>query len=685
MTEARSVRSWAVLLGTLVLAWWATATWIVPWVIRAAHAGTIPGLGNLMPGRDTRPVDGYLESWQVIARGSVVVVVSGAAMLLALLAVRQFARRRDRTLHPGPAPAGPAGLLLVAGWIGLLTGLVEAWYHLSRVFYQGLESAGRQWGGISQHAVWMSPLANLLTFALIGGLVALVAQAVGNRLEPKVWIAGLAGLACFALTMVTGRVHWAAAGVLAVGATIQLGRILSPGGGEVVALARRSIGWLVAGVLVLGVTVPGLERLRERRQLAGADTPAPGTPNVLFIVLDTERALSTSLHGSSLPTTPFLERLARRGIRFERAIAPSSWTLPSHAAMFTGREVRDLGVDYDTPLDDRHPVLAEVLSARGYATAGFVANPKFLTDLYGLGRGFGVWRDQPIQAGTLVGHSWLAQLLVRTLREARGDHQLLARKTADMVNVEFLDWLGNRPDRPFFAFLNYFDAHAPYLPPEPWNLRFAPSQPRYWIAEPKPGDYSPAELEQLKAAYASGIAYLDDRLMALFAALEDRGLLSNTLVVITSDHGEDLGEGSQVGHGHDLTMPLVHVPLVILGPGLVPAGVTVPAPVDLRSLATTILDLTVGEDPSIEGASLASSWSNLADSLSRPVLYATDGRITSVVTDSFQLLHARDGSERLFNHRQDPLGLHDLAGDPGHAETLAEHQRLLQARLDARP
>jgi arylsulfatase A-like enzyme len=531
----------------------------------------------------------------------------------------------------------------------------------------------------------MSPLANLVALLIVGGLLVAGWAAARGRVQPRVIIAGVTWVGLFSLTMTTGRFHWVASALVTLGLATQLGRTLSPGGGEVVAWARRSTPWLLALVIGMGLLVPIAESRRERRQLAAAGTPAPDAPNVLFVVLDTERAASTSLHGAVRPTTPFLEELAREGVQFERAIAPTSWTLPSHAAMFTGREVRDLGVDWNSPLDDRYPVLAEVLSEHGYATAGFVANHKFLADLFGLGRGFGVWRDQPIQPGTIISHSWLAHLIVGKSRKFLGNHQMLSRKTADMVNSEFLDWLAIRPDRPFFAFLNYFDAHAPYLPPEPWNLRFAPTQPRYWIEGSSPGDYPPSDLDELRIAYATGIAYLDDRLKALFEALGRRGLLENTLIVITSDHGEDFGEGTQVGHGNDLTMPLVHVPLVIIEPGTVPAGVNVAVPVQLQDLAATILDLTVGEDPAIEGESLASHWRIPVDSLPLHVLYSNDGLVTSVVTDSFQLLHARDGSDRLFNHREDPLGLHDLALDPAHAGTLAEHQRLLQAHLDAQP
>ncbi len=685
MIQSRAVR-WAVgLTGAGMAAWWAAVTWGIPLFIRAAHGGRLPLADRLLPGRATRPVEGYLTLWEPIARASVVVAWTAAVLLLGAYLLQRQARRPAAAPDPaGHPPMTSGSFLLVAAWLGLLTGLGEAWYYVSRVFYQGKESAGVF--GISQHAVWMSPLANLVVFTLAGGLVALALRLAGRRLVPRTAITGLFGLGCLALIMVTGRLHWAAAAVLALGIAIQVNRALSAGGGEVVTLARKSAAWLVALVVGLGLLVPVLEVLRERRQLAGAGTPAPGAPSVLFIVLDTQRAASTGLHGATRPTTPFLDQLAQEGVWFERAMAPSSWTLPSHAAMFTGRDISELAVNWTVPLDRRYAVLAEVLSRRGYATAGFVSNNKYLSDVFGLGRGFGVWRDQAILPGAVIVHSWLARTLAEPARKWIGNHQLLRRKTADRVNREFLRWLDGRDDRPFLAFLNYYDPHMPYLPPEPWNLRFSDTQPLYWVDGKRPDTtYTAAEKAELLAAYESSIAYLDNRLEALFAELGRRNLIEDLLVVITSDHGEEFGEHGAFEHGFDMTMTLTHVPLVLRRPGTIPTGVSVPQPVALQDLAATVLDLTGGADAAIGGESLARHWRAPADSASREVVFSNDGRMSSLVTENYQLLRVRGRGDRLYNHREDPHGLRDLAEDPAHAGTLADLQRLLQLQLDARP
>lgn len=685
MSRPASTRGIIGFAAGLVALWWAAVTWGVPLLIRAAHTGRLPLADRLLPGRGRRPLAGYLELWEPIARASVILVLTTALLLIIGLLLRRQGRWRHA--HGPEADAPPATarqLLVIAAGAGLLTGLAEAYYYILRLFYLGQETPGVF--GLSQHAVWLSPLANLTVFLLIGGAAVGVRRLAGERPSPRAVVTGFAWLGLFAVTMATDRLHWAAAAILTLGLAVRFATILSPGAGEVAGLARRRLAWVVLLVVGLGAAVPVVEILREQRQLSAAGHPPTDVPNVLFIVLDTQRAASTGFHGAARPTTPFLDQLAREGVWFQRALAPSSWTLPSHAAMFTGRDISTLGVNWTVPLSGRHAVLAEALSRRGYATAGFVANNKYLSDVFGLGRGFGVWRDQAILPGTVIVHSWLARTLVEPTRQWLGRYQLLRRKTADRVNREFLAWLDRRDDRPFLAFLNYYDPHMPYLPPAPWNLRFSDTQPLYWVdGERADTTYTTAEKAELLAAYEASIAYLDNQLEALFSELESRKLIEDLLVVVTSDHGEEFGEHGAFEHGFDMTMTLTHVPLVLRLPGTIPAGVSVPDPVALEDVAATILGLTGGTDATIGGASLARHWSAPSDPASREMVFSTDGSISSLVTERFQLLRVRGRKDRLYDHREDPHGLHDLAEDPAFAEALTEHQRLIQVRLDARP
>ena len=251
-------------------------------------------------------------------------------------------------------------------------------------------------------------------------------------------------------------------------------------------LVRLSFPIVGCLVLILAATEMGRDRIREwRRDLR--PLPQPGSANVLLVVLDTVAAEHLSLYGYARPTSPTMAELAERGVRFERAQSSSSWTLPSHASLFTGRWPHELSAGWLTPLDGAFPTLAEFLGARGYATAGFIGNCWYCACGSGLERGFDSYTDYIFPRLTAFKAASLVRRTVDGLREAEQfledwlDIDVLKapvdrlfmlvnadRKAAAEVNQEFLDWLTRRrqPNRPFFAFLNYYDAHSPYeLPP----------------------------------------------------------------------------------------------------------------------------------------------------------------------------------------------------------------------------
>ena len=636
------------------------ATWGVPALVRAAHAGRIPLVGRLMRGRASTTADAYIDALAPFVKASVVVVLTTCFVVLMVLLLRkQLERRRNR-----PA-ATTLELFLVALWIGIGTGIGEAYYYLLHVFYLNRETPGVI--GISQHAVWMSPLASAVSLTIIGALLIGARRAFKSRISPQLLVGVLAGLGVLSVAMATGRLHWSAALMLALGAAVVLVRAIAPGAGDIASMARASTIPLTAAIILLGAAVPLYETVREQSQLRAAGTAPVDAPNVLFIVMDTERAESTSLLGGLRRTTPFLEKFARDGVLFERAIAPASWTLPSHAAMFTGRDWTDLGVGPNVPLGDRYPTLAEVLTRRGYATAGFVANVKYLSDVFGLDRGFGRWEDQDITVPTIVDHSWIARsifgLATRSLRVSA----FRRWKTADEVNTALLRWIDRRaPNRPFFAFLNYFDAHAPYETPPEWELGSELNIPRNVLVSEKKdsSDYTPAERADIESAYEASITYLDNRIEALMKGLEDRDLRRNTVVIITSDHGEEFGEHGQLGHGFGVTMPLLHVPLVIVYPNRIKPGLRVSSPIEIQRLAATVMRFTGGPDRSLGGRSLIAFWTpGIANPVNPYAAFSIDQNIASVVTPTLHFTRNRRGAEQLFNHTTDPLELHDLSGD----------------------
>jgi arylsulfatase A-like enzyme len=452
--------------------------------------------------------------------------------------------------------------------------------------------------------------------------------------------------------------------------------------------------------------------LKERRQ-AGRPLPPVDSPNVLLIVMDTVRADRLSLYGYHRPTTPQLKQLATRGIRFDKVRATAPWTLPSHASMFTGLLPHEVGVEWMTPLRGEFPTLAEFLGFHGYATAGFAANTLFCSYDTGIDRGFTHYEDYefgPLAAartafvvdyafkalfGLVVnyGRSFDAGLL-RPLQEIVLSWVLARdRISARAINLRFVDWLVRRrePRRPFFAFLNYFDAHTPYVPPTIAGHRFGVRPQTLaectvldgWVDVKKLG--LPPYFQILASdAYDNCLAYLDEQLGELFEELEHRGELDRTLVVVTSDHGEGFGEHGLFDHGESLYGTEISVPLLIVPPRRSRSQGVVSETVSLRNLPATIIELVGLEaGASFPGQSLAGMWrksppgpgstvfDGVISELNSPnPTNPNQGRspakrgplIALAEGDYVYIRNEGDGAEELFNEREDPRELHNQAG-----------------------
>ncbi len=252
----------------------------------------------------------------------------------------------------------------------------------------------------------------------------------------------------------------------------------------------------------------------------------------------------TAEFGYSRPTTPrlarFAPRLARcaqRGVRFRRASSPASWTLPSHASKFTGRWPREIAVNFLTPLGSDQPTLAEVLGSRGYLTGGFVGNYIYASRESGLDRGFSLIKDYAADLGGLLTSSaWGAGLLNSTTVRLRTGHlKWFGGREADQLNQDFMSRLSRKERRPFFAFVNYFDAHGEYDPPALFDTVFRSSnRPRdnHFLKNGKL--ISREEARPELDAYDGAIAHFDGQVGSLLDSLDARGELRNTIVSITS-------------------------------------------------------------------------------------------------------------------------------------------------------
>ncbi len=542
---------------------------------------------------------------------------------------------------------------------------------------------------VGHHVWWTAPAALLALFVPIAAGIGLV-----GRLVPRfpAWLATawvFAALGVFGALYTFPQIQRLAALVLSAGVATAASRWLA--GREPLArrwFRRAAPAGLALLTAVAAVSI-GRDVLRERRSLAALPPARPGTPNVLLIVLDTVRAMSLSLHGYHRATTPELERWAERGVTFLQAYSTAPWTLPSHASLLTGRWMHELSADWMVPLDDRFPMLSEVLGAAGYRTGGFVANTDYCSAEVGLDRGFGRFEDYTLTTGQVLRSAalWRAVARVEPLRRLIGNYDNLGRKMAPAISRAFLTWAA-ADDRPFFAMLNYYDAHRPYLPPEPWPARFrtpeVPLNTRYRKengAEPNP---TPARIQGAIDAYDAAIAYLDHEIGKLLDALDKQGMLQRTIVIVTSDHGEEFMEHGAWDHGNTLYQAGVHVPLLIIGPG-VPGGLRVDAPVSLRDIPATVAGLLDLSDSPFPGRSLARWWAGgattVADSVftgvrqvpRQPFWYPVSrGNLASIRVGPLRYIrNYGDGVEELFDVERDPMEREDLARDPGLSDVLS--------------
>lgn len=334
--------------------------------------------------------------------------------------------------------------------------------------------------------------------------------------------------------------------------------------------------------------LPGDVKPYCRSEAIGLSAP-PRMQNVLLVSIDSLRADHLGCYGYPRNTSPNLDRLAAAGYRFENAVSQASWTLPSHASLLTSRHPSSHGVDRSRrKLGSRTETLAMWLKAMGFYTGAVVSGP-FMKRLYGFDRGFHEYDDE--LAGVDNPHSVV---------------------TSDRIHEKVKDFLDRHGNRPFFLFLHYWDVHYDYNPPAPYDRLFDPD----YEGDLDASDFehnraihagmSPRDLEHLVALYDGEIRFVDDHIGMLVKELQKRKLYKETLVVITSDHGDEFFEHGEKGHAHSLYQELVHVPLIVRSPKK-PGGKSVPHPAALVDIAPTVLELlgSWGERTRMEGRSLA--------------------------------------------------------------------------------
>jgi len=559
---------------------------------------------------------------------------------------------------------------------------------------------------LGAYLAWMPAAANGLVFFAMAALLSPLLAAFPRLPRRRLVVLLFGTLGWFNVLMLASpTVAWWAILIFSAGLAAGLGRLIQ----RAPATADRIVGWtLVPMLAAVPLFAVGIEVSRLAAERRAQDVPPPGTraPNVLLLVMDNVRAMNLSAYGYFRRTTPALEALARRGVRFEEAYSTSSWSLPSHASILTGRWVHELNAggvlnaDWRTPLDGRFATLAEVLSRRGYATAGFVANLAYAQRESGLSRGFGRYEDYALTLRQVLMSSQLGARAVTVwhnhVRELPGPvSPYYHRKSVASINARLLRWVDRLEGRPFFIFVNYFAAHVEYYaPPEaPFEFRtaFRDSVPRQGATPSLRIPFSPTATN---VGYDRAIAYTDRELGKLFAELDQRGLLDSTLVIVTSDHGEEFREHGIFGHGNTLYLPALRVPLILSYPARVPSGVVLGRAVSLRDLPATVLDITGDTaQTGIPGRSLARHWNpapagtGTVDTLfaelnqginSPPHFPVSRGDMKSVFVDGLHLILNGDGVIELYDTRADPWEQRDLAGDSTHADEVRQLGELLR-------
>ncbi len=448
-------------------------------------------------------------------------------------------------------------------------------------------------------------------------------------------------------------------------------------------------------VLVAALVVPTLlERLGAVDAVAPARyAPPEGAPDVLVVVLDALRADHVGAYGYRRDTTPVFDHLAREATLFVEATAPATWALPSHASLFTGTFPTTHGAHAEHQrLEPSGPrTLAEVLADHGYETRCFTASP-WLSGPPGLTRGFS-WTDDTWRSGRADQTRLYALRLLD--RVGLGAHD----NGGAEVTESFETWIAEAPasSGPTFAFVNLTEASFPYHQVPPEHLaRFTDEDPEtlraisFALMEAQLGGEAPdPEVARRPATdmYDAGVHYADELLGRLVAALERRGRLDDTLLIVLSDYGELLGEYATFGHGLSLHREEIHVPLLIRYPAAFEAT-TVEAPVSTAAVFATVLDvlgITTPDRPEVRTLREVVRGRPAGLVLSeRYALPAGRGRDHSPLFDpSLRFRSFRDDDLELIVTSGDGVYLYDLASEAAERRDVAAERADDVARLDA--
>lgn len=388
---------------------------------------------------------------------------------------------------------------------------------------------------------------------------------------------------------------------------------------------------------------------------AAAAEPAAGGYNVVLISIDSLRADHLGAYGYGRDTSPAIDALASDGVLFRNSISTTSWTLPAHMSLLTGRSLLGHGVvSDDRSLPRSVGTIAEAFQAGGYRTHAIVSAP-YVHSRYGFARGFDDYDDRTIYFETNED----------SYRSVTGP------RVVDAAN-EFL--ASAKADRPFFLFLHFWDVHYDYAPGPPYETMFDPGYEgtvdgNNFYFDPKiRAGMDPRDLEHLVALYDGEIRLVDDQIARLRAELDRLGLASRTVVAVVADHGDEFFEHGNKGHHRTLYEEVLHTPFVLNVPGRRPSARDVAEEASLVDVGPTLLGLAGLEPP--EGAE-GRDWSGLYSGAPLPPARSVQAELYRTGTRNVQVATI-DARRKVIHHFQRrALEAYDLASDPGEQRVLA--------------
>lgn len=458
-------------------------------------------------------------------------------------------------------------------------------------------------------------------------------------------------------------------------------------------VAAAAFGWAAwergRGAALIAWRVDAAAQARDAEQLGGMLRRMPQPvrraqgPDVVVIVLDTVRADHLGAYGYDRGTTPRLDAWAAGARVYDRMSSDAAWTLPSHASLFTGRPPiahGAHGVPADSeqvasPLAPGAETVARSLSRAGWRTMGIAANEAFLDAAWGLDQGFDLWLCEQLGA----------------------DARRTPYATADRVTAMAIQALSREADAPRFLFLNYMDAHAPYLPregyvrdPDAIDRRVTPYGAGWkGIAQRVVGEREPVSEEVRRAwveAYDAELRYLDEHVGALLERLPELGVGEEDWVFVLADHGEYLGEHDLVEHSKDLYEEVLHVPLLVRGPGVSPGRDA--RPVQTHDVASMVLE-AAGVAPLPKAVRTeALQVAELYWSRHRDLRYAAFRERFDRVRRAFRvgdrkLIVGPPGTEEAYDLAADPREARPVTGEPWIPELRAAGEAWLAAQEEA--